>query len=487
VAADLKFDHWKKWNDALFPQTFESGYADHHKSFWAHVWDIEYGVRPRAYVAIWARGGGKTTSAEVATIQIGARGLRHYAWYVQETQDQADKRIGTIVAKLESVSMSMHYPMMTGPKVGKLGRPTGWRREFLQTRSGYTIEAIGLDKAARSSKIEDRRPDLCIIDDIDGKHDSPKVIAKKVQTLTETLLPALANDAVVIFIQNVIHSDSVAAQLVDNRADFLLDRIVDGPHPALTDFEYEQYTDDESGATRYRVTAGKPVWAGQGVDICQDMVTTLGLTSFKSECQHDVDLVLGGIWDHYDFAYVDRADLPDIVRGAVWVDPAVSSTDNSDAMGIQADALGSNDVLYRMYSWEGVTSPEAAISRAIRKCYELRFTTVGIETDQGGDTWKTVAKKVRDDLVSSKAIPKDYPISFVYKKAGSGYGSKVERNLQMLASYETGNIVHVRGTSDVLDRALKRFPKKKPFDLADAAWWSWKDLKGGGGWVRGME
>ncbi len=49
----------------------------------------------------------------------------------------------------------------------------------------------------------------------------------------------------------------------------------------------------------------------------------------------------------------------------------------------------------------------------------------------------------------------------------------------MLASYERGQIVHVRGTHTVLERALKRFGVRKPYDLADSAYWAWYDLCGG--------
>jgi hypothetical protein len=39
----------------------------------------------------------------------------------------------------------------------------------------------------------------------------------------------------------------------------------------------------------------------------------------------------------------------------------------------------------------------------------------------------------------------------------------------------------VRGTHATLERALNRFPKTKPLDLVDVAYWSWQDLNGGGG------
>jgi hypothetical protein len=51
---------------------------------------------------------------------------------------------------------------------------------------------------------------------------------------------------------------------------------------------------------------------------------------------------------------------------------------------------------------------------------------------------------------------------------------------RMLTAYERDQIRHVRGTHTVLERALHRFLIKKPYDLADAAFWSWDDLAQGG-------
>jgi phage terminase large subunit-like protein len=70
---------------------------------------------------------------------------------------------------------------------------------------------------------------------------------------------------------------------------------------------------------------------------------------------------------------------------------------------------------------------------------------------------------------------------FKSAKAGAGHGSKTHRASQMLADYERGRIVHVTGTHRTLERALKRFPVKKPYDLVDASYWAWQDLMGRSG------
>jgi len=65
---------------------------------------------------------------------------------------------------------------------------------------------------------------------------------------------------------------------------------------------------------------------------------------------------------------------------------------------------------------------------------------------------------------------------FRSQKAGAGQGPKVERSGRMLSEYERGRFVHVVGTHKVLERGLRRFPRVKPLDLVDAAYWSWYDL-----------
>jgi hypothetical protein len=442
---------------------------------WEWVDSIERGESAPSFLGIWPRGGGKSTGAEVAAVELGARGRRRYAWYVRETQDQADKSVANINGILETPEVARCYPDMAERAVSKYGKPKAWRRERLTTASGFTIDGAGLDKAIRGVKDVEQRPDLIIIDDIDSRHDSPATTSKKIQTITDSIIPAGSPDVVVLFIQNLIIPDGVMAQLADGRADFLLERIVSGPHPAAHNLAYEQ----REG--RFVVTGGEPTWPeGYGLEVIQDKINKSGLTSFLRESQHDVEKT-GGMYDHIDFQYCDWSELPRFERGSVWVDPAVTSTDQSDSMGIQADGVDSRGHLYRLYSWEAVTSPEDALRRAIEKAVELGFETVGVETDQGGDTWRSVYERALEGLrAEEKHKDTRYWPAFEQNKAGAGYGSKVERGQRMLAAYERGEITHVRGTHGVLERSLRRFPNK-PLDLADAAFWSWEDLCGGHG------
>jgi len=90
-----------------------------------------------------------------------------------------------------------------------------------------------------------------------------------------------------------------------------------------------------------------------------------------------------------------------------------------------------------------------------------------------------IVKTVHRELLLGEEMRAEQIPPFRAAKAGAGHGSKVHRSSQMLADYERGQIVHVIGTHDALERSLRRFPKSKPLDLADAAYWAWYDLRVG--------
>lgn len=475
-------EKWQAWLKTLYPAYVYAPFADRHRHLWEWVWAIESGMRPRPFVAVWPRGGAKSTSAELATVAVGARGQRRYAWYISETQDQADKHVETIAALLESPKVEYYYPGMAERKLGKYGNSRGWRRQRLRTASGFTIDALGLDRASRGAKVEEQRPDMMIFDDIDDKLDSAATTQKKIDIITTSLMPAGSHDLAVLMIQNLIIPHGVFSRLVDGRAEFVHDRIISGPFPAVEGLTYEQLP--EGG---HRITGGTPTWQGQGLDVCQEQMNTWGLSAFLSEAQHNVSVPDGGIFSHLTYRHCRWDEVPDLVRVVVWVDPAVTDTDKSDSMGIQADGKAEDGTIYRLWSWEQVTSPTDALERALRKAVELGAESVGVETDQGGDAWRSVYNEAWRALVERDDVPEITANTpkprFKQAKAGSGHGPKVHRAQQMLAAYERGTFVHVVGTHETLGQALHRFPAAKPFDLVDAAYWAWHDLKSSG-WAR---
>lgn len=277
----------ESWLRRLFPQYFFRPFAKHHLQFWEWAWGIKKGIKSRAEIDIWPRGHGKSTNAEAACAAWGARGTRRYGWYLSENQDQADDHVGNVAAMLESDAMRELYPQLGQRLVNKFGTSKGWKRNRIRAATGFTVDAMGLEVAKRGVKLEQQRPDFIIIDDVDGKHDTPQGTAKKIEIITTSILPAGSHDLIVLGIQNLITKDSIFSQLADGRAEFLIDRHVSGPTPALRDFDYQR----KNGRV---YVFGTPTWAGMDLAGCQQRVNDWGLEAFLKECQHKVDLNMPG-------------------------------------------------------------------------------------------------------------------------------------------------------------------------------------------------
>jgi hypothetical protein len=270
---------WQAWLAELFGNYVQAGFADRHIDFWSWVWALERGIRPRPFIGIWPRGGGKSTSAELATVAIGARGVRAYVLYICETQDQADEHVGNVASMLERGQVEHYYPTLASRRLGKYGSSKGWRREQLRTASGFNVSGIGLDVARRGAKLDEYRPDVIIIDDVDDITDAPPATEKKIATLSKSLLPAGSPDCAILGVQNLIHANSIFSRFVDGRADFLTDRIVSGPYKAIEGLEYTVMDG------QVVITAGTPTWQGQDLERCQGQIRTWGILSFLSESQ----------------------------------------------------------------------------------------------------------------------------------------------------------------------------------------------------------
>ena len=361
-------------------------FGEHHREFWAWLWSIEPDVRPRPYVAIWPRGGAKSTSAELAAAALGCRTKRAYGLYVCRTQSQADDHVGNVASILEGPGVARFYPLMAERLVGKYGSSKGWRRNRIRTASGFTIDAIGLDTAARGVKLDEQRPDFMVLDDIDRHDDSPLVTRVLIDTLTKTFIPAGSSDLAIVAIQNLVQRDGVFARMADGRARFLAQRIVSGPIPALKGLVTEHVVQPD-GSGRDVIVTGEPTWDGQTVQHCQEQIDDMGLTAFLAEVQHDVARREGALWVPEQMAMVrvsHGAVVPDLVRLVVAVDPSGGSGESHDAQGIIVAGKAGG----RAWVVEDATvrlSPAGWGDRAVQALLEWDADAFVVEVNFGGD------------------------------------------------------------------------------------------------------
>lgn len=415
------------WLAAILPQYCTARFAPHHARFWDWAWSIEDGRRPDTFVGIWPRGGAKSTSAESACVALAARRARRYGLYVCDTQDRADDHVGTVAAMLESERVELFYPDLAARAVGKFGNSKGWRRNRLRTRSGFVLDAIGLDTAARGVKLEDQRPDLMIFDDIDGTHDTAAATARKVSTITKALIPAGADDLAVLAIQNLVIPDGVFAQLADGRAQFLRRRIVSGPVPAVEGLVLERADDG-----RDVIVAGTPTWDGQGIDRCQEFIDDWGTAAFLEEAQHEVDDAEGALWcrDQIEAGRVDAC--PDLEYVVVSVDPSGGAGRSHDTQGIVAVARG---VDAHGYVLDDAT-PGVALSasgwgrRAVECALRVWADEIIVEENYGGDSMDNTIRTAARDLLAveeSKSEPDQDVVLYLRSLSIRQVGAKLSK------------------------------------------------------------
>lgn len=286
-----QFAEWEHSVRTLFPNFAKAEFSDFQREFWGYVWQLESGKYMEPVGLFLPRGQAKSTTAEMATVLLGATGKRKFAVYCCASQDRANEHVSdNIRAMLESPEIQKHFPEIGTPRVGLHGNQSAWRQTELICANGFKIRALGFDGAMRGIKIEGERPDLIILDDIDDINDGMEMVLKRERVLTRSIIPAKSVDAFFIFAQNLIHPQSVATKVARKQAEYFRRMKRIGPHPAIRNLEWEF---DEAGDPV--ITGGVPTWPQyMGLEVCQQMMLDMGPSAFLTECQQEVDEMAAG-------------------------------------------------------------------------------------------------------------------------------------------------------------------------------------------------
>jgi predicted phage terminase large subunit-like protein len=292
---------WEAWLRYLFPTHVTFGFAPHHREYWEWLWAIEPDRSCPPGVGIWSRGGAKSTSVELGLAALAARQRRNYVLYVCGKESKAIDHVGTVTTLLESSAVADLYPDLGERLTGKFGNSKGWRANRRRTASGFTLDAVGLDSITRGAKLDEERPDLIVLDDIDTETDTPATTQKKIDQITRAFLPALASDGIVLAVQNVVIPSGVFARLAgvaEQPAEFLQERILFGGGVVPAAYGLELGKDEEG---RSVVVAGEPTWEGQSLEVIQAQARDWGPTAFRVEAQHEVELRSGGQFNAWEW------------------------------------------------------------------------------------------------------------------------------------------------------------------------------------------
>lgn len=453
---------WREWVAGSFAAFTQSPFARHHVDLWEWAADIQPNTRPRPFIACWPRGGAKSTTVELACAWLGSQPApkRNYVLYVSETQAQADRHVQAIAGMLERVGIAR--------AVNEYGSSKGWRHTEIRAANGFNITSMGLDSAMRGAKLDEFRPDLIVFDDIDGRHDSAKTVKKKIDTITESILPTGSSDAATIVVQNMIHQHGIMARLMDGRADFLHDRLPAEPIPAIRGLQTERTTEAD-GTMRYRIVAGEPTWDGQDLETCEQQINDWGLGAFNREAQHEVDEVEGGLWDRErDITRFRTTRMPEMDRIVVAIDPNTSEGNDDGGVVVAGISHLIYDNAVGDFRWhpekhgfvlEDATvpgGPKVWSEVAVAAYHKYRADALIAEKNNGGDMVR----------ITVSTIPGAPRVDLVWASRG-----KITRAEPVQKLYEDGRVHHV-GTFPELESEMCtwRPPQPSPNRMDALAW-----------------
>lgn len=410
---------------------------------------MQPGTKPPAYIACWPRGGGKSASVELGCVYVGMRETRRFVLYVSATQAQADAHVQSIAAKLEALGVDR--------ALNKYQQSRGWTQQMLRAANGFNVVSLGLDAAARGIKLDDYRPDLIVLDDVDSRHDTPAAVSKKIATITESILPSGSSDAAVVFVQNKIHGQSVMAQVLDGRADFLQERMPPTEEPALRDFTYRTEARDD-GTLRY-VLSGIPTWDGQSLDICTAQANEWGMTAFRREAQHETNQIDNGLWKR-DWIEQRRVIVaPPFTRVVVGIDPSATAT--GDEAGVITAGLGTDGHAYILSDDSVQAAPEQWAAAAVTAYHKYHADCLLAEQNNGGEM-------VRVTISTIKGAP---PVKLVHASRG-----KATRAEPVAMLYEQGRVHHVGAFPKLEDELCSWTPGDASPNRMDSLVWCLTEL-----------
>jgi phage terminase large subunit-like protein len=199
--------------------------------------------------------------------------------------------------------------------------------------------------------------------------------------------------------------------------------------------------------------------------------TTLGRQELDAEILDDV---VGALWNRKLIVYRPNPKImrhgvieSDMLRVVVAIDPAVTSTEDSDETGIVVDGVGVDGNGYTLADLSGRMAPVDWARRAIRAYHDFGAERIVAEANNGGDLVSTVIAQL-DPMV---------PVTLVHAAKG-----KIARAQPIAMLYEQSRWFHVEPFPELEDQmcSFTGEPGSDSPDRLDAHVWAASDLFGVG-------
>ncbi len=378
-----------------------------------------------------------------------------------DTATQAERHLSTFKRELETnVLLRNDFRELSEPLKKDSGHAVADNQNMIQTRNGFVFTAAGLTSGTLGLKVGSLRPDLLILDDVEpGESDySLNQMAKRLSTIQDVIFP-LNLHAKVVLTGTVTMPGSIMHQLVNSVT------TTEKPPSWIAEENVKVHyfaplIDTDDGDQRSLWPSKWPVEFLRGIQHTRSYSKNFANQPIGAD---------GTYWTEDSFHRTDNH------QGAVTtylsIDPSVTGTKKSDFTGIAVVSYippgrgQFENPAFDMVNPEGLKgtaivrhlshvrmSPGPELRTHVLKIMaehpDIRILL--IETNQGGDTWKTVFHQMPVEVVT------------IHQSIG-----KEIRAAQLLTDYEMGRVLH-EGRFHDGEQEMMGFPFGSNDDMVDA-------------------
>lgn len=410
------------------------------------------------------RNTGKTTWwFLILPMWAAAHGHVKFAAAFAAAATQAERHLSTFKRELDgNTLLRRDFPDLCAAAKRPSGANVADTQNMYVAKSGFIFAAHGIDSSSLGLKVEEKRPDLLLCDDIepDESSYSADLAAKRRTTLVDAIFP-LNVYARVVICGTVTMPGSIIHQLVKaakgvHAEDWVREEGI-RPHHSLPIVQRADGTERSMWPAKWPMAY---------------LLEIRHTRSYAKNMANDPLAADGALWTPDDFRYpeppgdlnrfdgLNRSDRVDPVTGAdpvtrmmLSIDPATTAKKSSDFTGLAVVSWSAHHQRCTVH---------AATALKVRPGPELRdrvfalldeFPQIGlilIEVNQGGDTWQ--------------AILHGMPVKV---KTVTQSENKFVRAEGVLSLYERGRVLHVRKLPE-LEQQMCTFPKGPNDDMVDA-------------------
>lgn len=312
---------------------------------------------------------------------------------------QAEGHLASFKNELDSNALlRVDDPKLCTPARRRSGTSVADRAGMLRTSAGFTFAARGIDTAVLGLKVDEERPGVLIMDDVepDESNYSADQAVKRLTTVTDSILP-LNIYASVFMIGTVTMPGSIMHQHVKHAAGVETAEWIKAEK--FQAHHYRPILVDDDGTER-------SIWPHKWP--LSWLLSFRYTRSFAKNYDNDPMAREGAYWRREDFQYGEPAGRR-ATRWILAVDPAVTSKKTSDFTGLAVVGLlpeqrkrpdrvhprglvvNESGVVIRFSTGVRLTGQhlkEYVVTRILVDYPEIR--EIVIETNQGGDLWKDV-------------------------------------------------------------------------------------------------